>query len=469
MRIFSSKGGSLLHPTDNVEAFKYVAAAAAAAALLHPEQVLASGDLTVRQLRVSPWKWVDSSSAVDSRYKWEVSKPAVTINWATWGQYTEADGSTPSFGRVLIRDASTCASFAAGCHVTVDAKASAERYTMETAYNSQWTTTKNYTSPFLHSVEVGNLEHDVLYAYRVGSSSPSPSPSSSSAFVAEASFRTPAAPGSAPSPSNPGPQVFSIIGDLGQTEFSRETREHLVDEDGHERLQLTWLVGDLAYNDGSAGQRWDSWGEMMSPLTSTVPFMALPGNHEVEYDARDESKVMVHYSNRFKFPGSFKHETAAAAVGRGTLPGQKSGYHYAWDIEYEGGSSYYSFDAGLVHFLSLNTYNTHNSGPGSPMYDFAESDLSSVDRKKTPWVLVGMHAPWYNSNSAHRIENEAATILLKKHFEPLFAKHRVNFVFAGHVHAYERSRPVAAEKVRLSLSPFLSFVSFACLFLSSVL
>ena len=183
---------------------------------------------------------------------------------------------------------------------------------------------------------------------------------------------------------------------------------------------------------------------MMVPLTSTVPFMALPGNHEVEYDGRDASKVMVHYSKRFRFPGSYAHASAAAAVGRGTLPGQQSGYHYAWDIEYEGGSSYYSFDAGLVHFLSLNTYNTHSSGPGSPMYDFADEDLASVDRRKTPWVLVGMHAPFYNSNTAHRPEEEAATALLKAHFEPLFVKHKVNFVFAGHVHAYERTHAVAS-------------------------
>jgi len=31
---------------------------------------------------------------------------------------------------------------------------------------------------------------------------------------------------------------------------------------------------------------------------------------------------------------------------------------YAMDILYEGGSSYYSFDVGLVHMVCLNTYNT---------------------------------------------------------------------------------------------------------------
>ena len=51
-----------------------------------------------------------------------------------------------------------------------------------------------------------------------------------------------------------------------------------------------------------------------------------------------------------------------------------------------------------------------------------------------------MHCPWYNSNTAHYIEFQIVD--MRDSMESLFYKYKVNVVFAGHVHAYERSFPV---------------------------
>ena len=61
---------------------------------------------------------------------------------------------------------------------------------------------------------------------------------------------------------------------------------------------------------------------------------------------------------------------------------------------------------------------------------------SSVDRAATPWLIVMMHAPFYNSNSAHALGAELAMRLT---YEPLLLKYGVDVVLSGHVHAYERS------------------------------
>lgn len=58
-----------------------------------------------------------------------------------------------------------------------------------------------------------------------------------------------------------------------------------------------------------------------------------------------------------------------------------------------------------------------------------------MDRTKTPWLVAVLHAPWYNSNSAHQGEGDK----MMGAMETLLYSAAVDIVFAGHIHAYERS------------------------------
>jgi hypothetical protein len=91
----------------------------------------------------------------------------------------------------------------------------------------------------------------------------------------------------------------------------------------------------------------------------------------------------------------------------------------------------------------LNPYTTTDKN--SPQYQWVLNDLKSIDRKLTPWVIVITHCPWYNSNKAH--QNETQTIWMRKLFEPVFYKFKVNLVLTGHVHAYERTHPVYMDTI----------------------
>lgn len=64
-----------------------------------------------------------------------------------------------------------------------------------------------------------------------------------------------------------------------------------------------------------------------------------------------------------------------------------------------------------------------------------QEELKRVDREKTPWLIVLMHVPIYNSNEAHYMEGES----MRAVYESWFVHYKVDVVFAGHVHAYERS------------------------------
>lgn len=97
---------------------------------------------------------------------------------------------------------------------------------------------------------------------------------------------------------------------------------------------------------------------------------------------------------------------------------------------------YYSFNVagGAVHVICLGSYTDFD--PESDQYKWLQGDLAKVDRSKTSWVVVLVHAPWYNSNTAHQGESESED--MKKFMEEIIYKARVDVVFAGHVHAYER-------------------------------
>ena len=190
-----------------------------------------------------------------------------------------------------------------------------------------------------------------------------------------------------------------MVGDLGQTEDSLSTLEHLVATDP----QSVVLVGDLSYADGDH-RRWDAWARMVSPLTSRWLWMFTEGNHERER-ARGVPDWLA-YTTRFHLP----HASAGSAS-----------------------PLYYSYDIAGAHVVMLGSYTDHDAH--SEQAAWLAADLAAVDRARTPWVLVTMHAPFYSSNLAHLGEGEP----MRASMERLLNQHGVDVVFAGHVHAYERS------------------------------
>jgi hypothetical protein len=80
------------------------------------------------------------------------------------------------------------------------------------------------------------------------------------------------------------------------------------------------------------------------------------------------------------------------------------------------------------------------------LYFRLNSDLLSVNRTITPWIVVVMHCPWYSSNIAHY--SEAQTVIMRDSMEKLFLQYKVNIVLTGHVHAYERTFPMFQNETR---------------------
>jgi 3',5'-cyclic AMP phosphodiesterase CpdA len=164
--------------------------------------------------------------------------------------------------------------------------------------------------------------------------------------------------------------LFLFAGDLGQTEWTASTLAHVDSED----YDVFLLPGDLSYADFQQ-PLWDSFGRLVEPYATRRPWMVTEGNHEMEIFP------IIH-------PQGF------------------TAYNARWLMPYEESGStsnlYYSFDVAGTHVIMLGSYADFDAK--SSQYKWLEADLAQVDRKKTPWMVVLLHAPWYNTNAAHHGE-----------------------------------------------------------------
>ncbi|KAJ5946023.1 Metallo-dependent phosphatase-like protein [Penicillium verhagenii] len=245
-------------------------------------------------------------------------------------------------------------------------------------------------------------------------------------------------------------------------------------------------AGEIANQGGPEGgdmssiyeSNWDLWQQWMGPITQKIPYMVLPGNHEAscgEFDG--PGNVLTAYLNEnepnstasadnltyYSCPPSQRNFTAFQH--RFRMPGAESG----------GVSNFwYSFDYGLAHFVSMDgetdyanspewsfaedvsgdetlpteseTFIT-DSGPfgavGSvdetttyEQYKWLKADLESIDRTKTPWVVVMSHRPMYSSAYSSYQKK------IREAFEALFLENGVDAYLSGHIHWYERLFPL---------------------------
>ena len=58
---------------------------------------------------------------------------------------------------------------------------------------------------------------------------------------------------------------------------------------------------------------------------------------------------------------------------------------------------FFSYNMGPVHVISLGSFYEGGFGASSPMTIWLKNDLATVSKARTPWILVQVHAPWYNS------------------------------------------------------------------------
>ncbi|KAJ8767115.1 hypothetical protein K2173_013512 [Erythroxylum novogranatense] len=244
----------------------------------------------------------------------------------------------------------------------------------------------NYTSGYIHHTTIRKLKFNTKYYYEVGTLH------SKRQFW----FKTPPAVGPDV------PYTFGLIGDLGQSYDSNKTLTHY--ENNPRKGETVLFVGDLSYADNYPNHdnvRWDTWGRFVERSVAYQPWIWTAGNHEIDFAPElGEMEPFKPYS----------HSSAPF---------------------------WYSIKRASAYIIVLSSYSAY--GKYTPQYKWLEAELPKVNRSETPWLIVLMHSPWYNSYNYHYMEGETMRVM----YEPWFVQSKVDVVFAGHVHAYERSERIS--------------------------
>lgn len=177
---------------------------------------------------------------------------------------------------------------------------------------------------------------------------------------------------------------------------------------------------------------WDLWQQWQNSISTKVPYMTLPGNHEAacaEFDGpgniltaylnddKSNSTAPKSALNYYSCPPSQRNFTTFQH--RFRMPGDETGGR---------GNMWYSFDYGMVHFISLDSETDFAYSPSYPFlrdlksgethptpsetyptdagpfgridgnnwkdnkayeqYQWLQKDLASVDKQKTPWIIA---------------------------------------------------------------------------------
>ena len=166
-----------------------------------------------------------------------------------------------------------------------------------------------------------------------------------------------------------------------------------------------WLHGGDLTEWTSQENLWDFF-EVFSPLLHYFPLMATQGNHDA-------------------FDGLFYGEFAMP-VPEG-LP--ENLHELIW-----------SFNYGNVHFLG---YKSITESLVEVLAPWVEKDLKAASSDPDiTWIIVYAHHPTYSSAGTHGSTDYIQTWLM-----PFFDQYHADVVFSGHVHDYERSKPMKGGQI----------------------
>ena len=194
-----------------------------------------------------------------------------------------------------------------------------------------------------------------------------------------------------------------------------------------------FIVGDLVYGRGRASEYRTRFFPVYNaeevPLMRSVPFLGVPGNHDVPFKGLgDAAAYFAYWSQPLDGPALKAGDADAAPM----IPGLHDAMVVAAGPAFPRMASY-SFDYGKVHWTVLDS-NVYTDWGNPVLKAWLEADLKAA--RTATWRIVALHHPLFQSSHSHLDDQWMRPI------SPLLEKHGVDLVLAGHVHNYQRTAPL---------------------------
>lgn len=260
---------------------------------------------------------------------------------------------------------------------------------------------------YIHSAIMTGLQPSTTFTLKYGSEAVG--------WSDEIQFRTPPAGGS-------DELKFLAYGDMGKAPRDA-TVEHYIqpgalsvsaaleEEVASGNYDSIFHIGDISYATGFLVE-WDYFLQLITPFASRLPYMTAIGNHERDYIDSGSVYITPDSGGECGVPYDTYFPMPTPAMDK----------------------PWYSIEQGPVHFTIIST--EHDWKPNSEQYNWIKSDMASVDRTRTPWLIFTGHRPMYTSAAAAIVSVDPVFI---NSVEPLLLQNKVDLVLFGHVHNYERT------------------------------
>lgn len=233
---------------------------------------------------------------------------------------------------------------------------------------------------------------------------------------------------------------IAISGDMGS---GNNTSKKIAFEIYKAKPDMVAIAGDIVYNQGLVSEYktkfWPVYNKdvadtLGAPLLRSIPFVAAVGNHDA--DTRD--------LNRFPDALAYYHfwdQPLNGPVGKegGAFVPVLTGSDVNKKAFYDGAGEKYprmtnfSFDYGNAHWTVIDS-DTYVDWTDSTLRDWVIKDLEAASN--ATWRFVMFHHPGFNSSRAHYEQQQMRLVA------SILEKGKVDLVFAGHVHNYQRSFPM---------------------------
>ena len=304
---------------------------------------------------------------------------------------------------------------------------------VEVKTKNNWITSKNiyfnkviikgYTPFFVYHAALENLENGIDFTYRV---------IKNKKIVFESIAHAPKAKNQN--------YKFVVIGDIGALTKNQKKLANIMYDLNPDFVAVP---GDIVYNSGLikdyTNKFWpiynaDKNDSSGAPLMRKIPFFASVGNHDANDRDMDKTPDALSYYYFWEQPlngPDYKEGSALVPKLKGNETNRNAFYTAAMKAYPK--MTTYSYDYGNTHWTVIDA-DYYVDWTNTALQEWVRQDLKKAAGAQ--WRFVLFHQPGFNSSKEH-FEEQHMRLL-----SPLFEEGKVDVVFNGHVHNYQRSFPL---------------------------